>query len=194
MVPTILGGDRLVVDKLAYGLRVPFTLTHLAQWDDPQRSDIVTFPTPDTNPENHGELYVKRIVAIPGDTIQLKQNVLIINGIAARYTEVDPSEYADFYTTDADTRLYYETIYDETRVIRLDLTRAGSRSQTFGPVTLGEDEYWVMGDNRDNSLDSRRWGVLTRDRITGRAHAVAFSLDQSNWYRPRAKRLFINLD
>ena len=86
MIPSILEGDRIVVDKLAYDLRVPFTFTRLARWADPQRSDVITFESP-----KDGKLLVKRVIGIPGDEVQLSNNHLIINGEIAAY-EIVPTE------------------------------------------------------------------------------------------------------
>ena len=83
MIPSILVGDRIVVDKLAYDLRVPFTLLRVARWADPDRSDVVTFESP-----KDGKLLVKRVVGIPGDEVQMLDNRLIINGEPAEYTEI----------------------------------------------------------------------------------------------------------
>ncbi|MCY4655958.1 MAG: signal peptidase I, partial [Gammaproteobacteria bacterium] len=181
MRPSILDGDRIVVDKMAYGIRVPFTLIRVWQWSHPNRGDIVTFPSPVDD-----ELFVKRVVGIPGDEVQLNRNRLIINGHVATYTPVPEEEHAGFYVPEERTfRLFREEILDSSRIIMLARDARDPGYASFGPVTLGEDEYLMLGDNRDNSSDFRRIGVVTRDRIIGRAHAVAFSLDLNNYWLPR---------
>jgi signal peptidase I len=89
MKPSILIGDRIVVDKLAYDLRIPFTLVRLARWAQPERGDVVTFPSPIDETQ-----YVKRVIGLPGDTIELRKNHLFVNGEAARYTELGDDEVA----------------------------------------------------------------------------------------------------
>lgn len=190
MRPSILDGDRIVVDKMAYDLRVPFTLVRMVQWGHPQRGDIVTFPSPLDE-----ELFVKRVIGIPGDTVQLRNNRLEINDIVANYTPVSKEEQDNFYVPDASRfRLFKEEILGSSRVIMLSRRQRDPSYSSFEPITLGENEYLMLGDNRDLSSDFRKIGVVTRERIVGRAHAVAFSLDLKNYWIPRPDRLFNNID
>ena len=189
MQPTILIGDRIVVDKLAYDLRIPFTLRRLARWHEPERGDVVTFPSPKDE-----TLLVKRIVGIPGDEVSLKDNILTINGEKASYStlsgeDVPPGSIGGPYPF----RFLTETILGSTRMIMLEPSALGSGVTSFGPVTVPEGEYLMLGDNRDNSHDSRYIGFVARDRILGRAETVAFSLDYDNYYRPRSERFFAPL-
>ncbi len=188
MQPTILIGDRIVVDKLAYDLRIPFTLRRLARWHEPERGDVVTFPSP-----KNEQLLVKRVVGIPGDVVALQDNVLTINGEKASYTTLEgeavpPGSIGGPYPF----RFLTETILGSTRMIMLEPSNL-SGVTSFGPVTVPEGQYLMLGDNRDNSHDSRYIGFVARDRILGRAETVAFSLDYDNYFRPRSERFFAPL-
>ena len=194
MQPNIMIGDRIVVDKISYDLRVPFTLMRIAQWGDPERGDIVTFPEPNTE-----EIYVKRLIAIPGDTIEMRRGKLLINGIEATYHPVgeEQTERLLSFMELRDRRnhtLVEESILGSTRTIMQKNRRARSDRRSFGPITVPEDAYFVMGDNRDNSKDSRVVGFIDRERILGRAHLIAFSVEPFNYYAPRASRFFTELE
>ena len=190
MIPSILEGDRLVVDKVAYDLRVPFTLQRIAEWDHPERGDIVTFPSPIDE-----ELYVKRTIGVPGDVVELRRNVLVINGVVASYEMLAEDELAAFPLIDPRIhQVMRETILGETRILMFDKRLRNRASSSFGPVVVPPSQYFMLGDNRDNSKDSRKIGFIERKRIIGRAHAVAFSVDYENFYVPRIERLFTNLE
>ncbi len=188
MKPSILIGDRIVVDKLAYDLRVPFTLKQIARWAEPRRGDVVTFPSP-----RDGILYVKRVIGLPGDVVELRKNRLYINGTGARYTELTPSEAAALEVENTSRYVFYhEDIGTMHHVIMLrrDYTSA---YQSFLPVRVPPHKYLMLGDNRDNSGDFRVIGWVNRNRILGRANAVAFSLDYDHHYAPRMDRFFASL-
>lgn len=190
MKPSILAGDRIVVDKLAYDLRVPFTLLRLAHWDDPRRGDIVTFPSPADE-----RLFVKRVIGVPGDVIELDANRLVVNGEAARYTPLTDREISTLVEHGSGHYHYfYEEIGGDRRVVMFNEYPRRSRHGNFGPVRVPDGHYFMLGDNRDNSGDSRVIGLVSRDRILGRAHAIAFSLDYDHYYLPRSGRFFTDLD
>ena len=194
MEPNIMVGDRIVVDKISYDLRVPFTLTRIYRWGEPERGDIVTFPNP-----NDEEIYVKRLVAIPGDTVELRNNRLLINSERATYAAIDPEIEEDLaaalYRRSLRThRVLEETILGSTRVIMESRRIGHSPARSFGPVEVPAGTYFVMGDNRDNSKDSRDFGFLDRERVLGRAYAIAFSVDRSKYYLPRPSRFFTDLE
>ena len=180
MQPTIEIGDRIVVDKAAYDLRVPFTHLSLVHRADPQRGDIVVLDS-----SAAGERLVKRVIGVPGDQIALVQNHLYVNGKAADYhlTQVngirddreDPALYA---VEDSGSRPH---------VVRWSMAAQG-HTRDFGPVTVPTGQYLLLGDNRDNSADSRYFGFFPRNEITGRATRVALSLDPGNHYLPRSDR------
>ncbi len=189
MVPSIYIGDRIIVDKLAYDLRVPFTLLRIASWEDPRRGDVVTFPSPEDD-----RLLVKRIVAIPGDVIALEDNVLSINGERAVYEPLDAGSIAQIPVHDAHRyQFLQESILGRDRTIMLHVSDYANAGSSFAPIEVPAGKYLMMGDNRDNSRDSRVIGLIGRERILGRAQTVAFSLDYENYYAPRFDRFFTDL-
>ncbi len=189
MQPTILPGDRIVVDKLAYDLRVPFTLTRISQWSAPERGDVITFPSPLDE-----RLFVKRVVGMPGDTVELRRNRLIINGTAATYDALTEEEIRSLpIRPSASYRVYRETVLGSSRIIMVRKAPIDRGYSSFGPVVVPDDHYLVLGDNRDNSGDFRRIGPVARERVLGRAHAIAFSLNYDNYYAPRVGRFFTDL-
>ena len=232
MKPGILGGDRIVVDKLAWDLRVPFTDVRVAGWSHPARGDVVTFDNPIDD-----RLFIKRVVAVPGDRVEWNRDRLTINGETATYTPLEAGEVLELPIEQPERhRFYRESLLGVARVVMLDrspgsrdpqqldlsrllaptrncdryqaraasagpaLVRAICRCAdlgacaTFPPFTVPDGKYWMMGDNRDNSSDSRVIGFVDRQSIYGRAHAVAFSVDTDTYYWPRFERFFTNLD
>ncbi|MCQ0030918.1 signal peptidase I [Burkholderia glumae] len=186
MLPTIRIGDRILVDKMAYDLRVPFTHLRLARLHEPQRGDIVTIDSAAAH-----ELLVKRLIGLPGDTVELRNNVLLINGVRAAYRPVG----TNLLRSDAASPGEYlaERIDGSARIVRLS-PDAPSPRDSFGPVVVPKGQYLMLGDNRDNSADSRYFGFFPRDEIMGRARRVAFSLDPSHDYLPRLDRFGRRLD
>jgi signal peptidase I len=173
MLPTIMAGDRILVNKLAYDVRVPLTHVSLYRIAEPRRGDIVIF-------DSHAAdiRLVKRVIGIPGDTVQMIDNRLIVNGA--------PAEYDDFRYDD-DALLATESIGDFEHVVRFEL-RGSPVTNSFGPVTVPEEHFLVLGDNRQNSADSRVYGFVPREEIVGRSRTVVLSLDRDNFFLPRADR------
>jgi len=184
MRPTIVEGDVVFVNKLAYNLRVPFTTVSVAHWADPARGDIIVCFSPDDNTR-----LVKRLVAVPGDTVELRDGVLYLNGERSTY-RILPGEVFDFSALEraAGGGLAQETTAGHSRPIMVLPGFAARRS--FGPTTLPPDMYFVLGDNRDNSKDSRYFGPVSRDQIVGRAKGVFVSADPARWLRPRFERFW----
>jgi signal peptidase I len=181
MKPTILEGDLVLVNKLSYDLKVPFTTRHLAQWGDPARGDIVVFFSP-----RDGTRLVKRVVGLPGDTVELRDEILYINGAAQRYSARDPREFAREVFEDPHPVVAVEHLGPCDHYVMALPARAALRS--FGPFAVPPGRYFMMGDSRDNSTDSRFIGTVARDQIVGRASTVLVSFDTSRHLLPRLGR------
>lgn len=181
MKPTIMEGDLLLVNKLAYDLKVPFTLWRLAVWDDPKREDIVVF----FSPKDETRL-VKRVVGVPGDTVELRNNVLFRNGQPMEYEPILTHPFASEIYEDAHAQVARERAEDRAHWVMALPSRPSLRS--FAPVTVPEGKYFVMGDSRDNSFDSRFFGLVERKRLVGRTSRVILSFDKKHYYTPRFKR------
>jgi len=148
MLPTLLIGDHLLVNKFIYGIRVPFSGKVLVPLKDPKSGDIIVFKFP----KDRSIDYIKRVVGIPGDKIEVKNKKVYRNGKLAE----DP--FAHFTST---------TI----------LPGSVSPKDNFGPITVPEGKYFVMGDNRDNSSDSRFWGFVETNDVLGKAMIIYWSWD-----------------
>ncbi len=182
MEPTILTGDRIFANKLAYGLRVPFTFTWIAEWAEPAPGEIVIVHSP-----SDGARLVKRLIAGPGDVVEMRDNRLVINGVPVTYGSLSEDAVKSFEGREG--RLFAEETLNSRAhaVMEIPGTRA---ARTFAPILIPEGKYFVMGDNRDQSGDSRYFGFVSRDRIVGRSSAVAMSLDPERYYLPRWGRFF----
>jgi len=189
MNPTILEGDRLLIDKHAFGLRVPFTLVHITAGEDPARGAIVVFDSPQT-----GISLVKRVIGVPGDVVQLEGEALLVNGQPAHYTEGDPTRRRGLLaaTVAQNPILLREAGIGPTHHIQLLPARLGQAP--LGPLTVPPGMYLMLGDNRNNSEDSRYFGFVPRRNIVGRATRVAISFDPDHYFLPRGGRLLKPLD
>jgi len=181
MRPTILEGDVVLVNRLAYDFKLPLTDITLAHIADPQRGDIVTFISP-----KDGVRLIKRLVAVPGDVVEMHNDMLSINGQRADYTGIQSlrEEVLDGLTVDAVRA--QENIAGQRRTVQF-LNGIGSR-RDFGPVTVPANQYFMLGDNRDNSADSRFIGFVSRERLIGRAHHILLSADIKEYWLPRFER------
>jgi signal peptidase I len=188
MNPTIVEGDRVFVNKPAYDLKVPFTTWRLAQWSNPQRGDIVVFFSP-----VDGTRLVKRVIGLPGDRIKLVNERLFINGRAADYEAVPAGVGRDLPPAKHGRRDFAEEKAEGGPRHAVTILPQMPAPRTFGPVTVPEGEYFMMGDNRDDSYDSRFWGGVKRDLIVGRATLVVLSVDHQRYYAPRWDRFFTEL-
>ena len=187
MKPTILEGDLVLVNKLAYDLKVPFTLQRLAEWNHPERGDIVVCFSP-----YDGTRLVKRVVAIPGDTLEMRANVLLLNGKPMEYALLPTEPFLKEVYEDAEAVIAREKGAGGAHLVMAFPSRGGKRS--FPAVTIPEGKYFVMGDSRDNSFDSRYFGFVERKQIVGRSQRVLVSLDKNHYYVPRITRFFSALD
>ncbi|MEZ8741256.1 signal peptidase I [Photobacterium swingsii] len=177
MKPTILEGDRIFVNKMAYDIRVPFTHTSLYKVSDPQRGDIIVFDSKVSDLR-----LVKRVIGIPGDVIALDDNVLSVNG--------NRVSYDDFSSTESAVDKI-EHLPNATHFVRVN--KKGALRSSFAPVRVPDGHYMALGDNRDNSSDSRVIGFVPRDEIVGRTKSVVLSFNYDNYYIPRSDRFFKSL-
>jgi signal peptidase I len=178
MKPTIKEGDRILTNKMAYDLRIPFTHIPIVKLADPQSGDIVVFDSKVA--ENR---LVKRVIAIPGDTVALENNELIINGKKLKYSSL---------RVNSDSVDQIEELDGQAHTIRL--VNKGSRLSWFDEITIPDDYFLAMGDNRNNSADSRVIGLIPRSEVLGKAQRVIVSLDYDNYYLPRKDRVLMELE
>jgi signal peptidase I len=153
MLPTIQIGDHLFVNKLAYGMHLPFVDRELKQWSPLHRGDVVVF----TSPIDRKIDLIKRAIAVAGDTVEVRDKRLLING------EEVPDPHANF----TDLRV-----------------RDSAPRDRFGPVTVPPGKFFAMGDNRDQSYDSRYWGFADESDVKGQATFIYWSSDsKADWAR-----------
>ncbi|WP_461536998.1 signal peptidase I [Spongorhabdus nitratireducens] len=163
MIPTLQVGDFILVNKYAYGLRLPVVDTKVVEIGEPKRGDVMVFKVP-AGPgiAKPGINYIKRVIGVPGDTIRYKDKRLYING------KMVPEKFVAQLTEERFVyRIYEETIDGETHQIRKDMMIFDPRAE--GQWTVPEGHYFMMGDNRDRSNDSRYWGLVPEKNIVGKA-------------------------
>ena len=154
MIPTLLIGDHILVNKFIYGIKIPFTEKKFLMFNKPERGDVIVFKYP----ENPQKDFIKRVIAVEGETIEEKDKIVYVNG------KILNEPYAHHYDR---------------------YLRPGGHDprDTFGPVTVPEDKVFVMGDNRDQSYDSRYWGFVDLNDIRGEAFIIYWSWDTNDWVR-----------
>ena len=184
MWPTILEGDRIFVDKLAYGLRLPFTKIWLSEGDAPARGDIITFASP-----QDGTRLVKRVTGIPGDRISMSGNRLRLNGEAVHYEQVDEATTRNL-SDGRELTMAVEREHLPGWPHDVAFTRGVFSRDHFDEIVVPEGEYLFLGDNRDQSFDSRFMGLVPREHIYGRVTHIALSVDPERNYLPRFERWF----
>lgn len=174
MKPTLIEGDRIGLNKMAYDLRIPFTHISLYKIADPVRGDIAVFDSRVAD-----KRLVKRVIGVPGDTVAMQGNRLYINGQAIAYTAANNGDLL-------------EHLPGKTHIVRVDPN--ATTYANFGPVTVPADQYLMLGDNRDNSADSRVIGFVPRSEFVGRSRSVVMSLDYEDYWLPRTARFFHGLE
>lgn len=158
MLPTIDLGDRILVNKLAYGLRVPFSNWYLVESEGPRPGDVVICESPED-----GEVLIKRVVGIPGDTITIRSGRITTNNVVAPIQSTDQG--------------LIETIKEKSHPVTLS---AGG-GPDYGPRRIPKNKYLLMGDNRGNSHDGRMFGLVDRSAILGRAVGVFLGREGFIW-------------
>jgi signal peptidase I len=153
MIPTLLIGDHILVNKFLYGTQIPFSDKKILIFREPEKGDIIVFKYP----ENPTKDFIKRVIATEGDTIEEKNKIVYVNG--------EPV---------VETYAYH---YDPT--MRSD----SDKRDTFGRILVPKDKIFVMGDNRDHSYDSRFWGFVDRKEVKGKAFIIYWSWDPDKWVR-----------
>ena len=187
MKPTIIEGDRIFVNKLAYDLKIPYSTQHISVWDNPRRGDIVVFYSPKDE-----KRLVKRVVGLPGDLISMENNRLYINGSPVPYDASDTLASLEPDVVGEQQKVFKENLPKRPHDIMITYDQPSLRS--FSPITIPESSYFMLGDNRDNSADSRYFGFVNRKRILGRATTIVMSLNPDRNYFPRWGRFFSKLD
>ena len=168
MVPTLEVGDFIAVNKFTYGIRLPVFRTKILDINQPERGDVVVF-----FPPNEERYFIKRLVGLPGDTVEYVDHVLHINGLAIENTLVRYDEAASrLFGCPAKYGFFEETLGDSKYTTRKCLQPGGYSRQ--GTWVVPEGHYFMMGDNRDNSHDSRAWAssFVPEENIVGKAFAV----------------------
>lgn len=178
MIPTLEIGDFILVEKFSYGIKLPFTdialgdlnlnPIYLLKTNDIKRGDVIVFKYPNDRKIN----YIKRVIGLPGEKVEIKNKKVFINGKMIN-EKIIATKYNDNYD-------YYETsINDKKFVVKKDMDNIYKMNYPETQVPLGH--YFVMGDNRDNSSDSRAWGFVPFENVRGRAIFVWFSMMQDSY-------------
>lgn len=152
MKPTLKIGDHILVNKFIYGVKLPYVRTTIIPVSSPERGDIIVF----VYPEEPGKDFIKRVIGVPGDTVHIRDKQVFVNG----------RPFAQDFGIHTDTHVIPGRV---------------NHRDNFGPVTVPEDSYFVMGDNRDNSYDSRFWGFVDESAVKGEAFMIYWSWDSDDF-------------
>lgn len=184
MIPSMLIGDWLFVNKLRFGPHVPFTDWNLPGYADPQRGEVIVFVSPlqVDQPEDPTPILVKRLIGMPGDTIHSRDGIVYIDGVPQRQgyaAAPEPGAPGD----------EHHPLFEWQRQFTLDSSRFGaaparSTLDDWGPLVIPDSFYFMMGDNRYNSKDSRYWGLVPRRNVRGRPLFVYYSWNADDSDRP----------
>lgn len=185
MIPSLLVGDWLFVNKLVYGPHIPFTNSSLPGYREPQRADVVVFksPTQIDQPYDPNPTLVKRLVGMPGDTLFMRRAMLYVNGVPQPQKFPPQSSEQAFDSIDP--------LFDWQKAVGLASSRFGAAPaqpshDNWGPIVVPARHYFMMGDSRYNSKDSRYWGFVPRENIRGQPMFVyyAYNADDSDRVLP----------
>jgi signal peptidase I len=181
MIPTLLIGDWLFVNKAVYGPHIPFTSTRLPGVSEPKRGDVVVFESPyQADEAERGSdptpTLVKRLVGMPGDTLYMRAGVLYVNGVQQRQGYGAQSRPTSTSSQPTDTHPLFDWQHKfELKKSRFGAAPAQPMLDNWGPLVVPSGNYFMMGDNRYESKDSRYWGIVPRDNIRGRPIFVYYS-------------------
>ena len=181
MHPSILEGDVVLVNRMAYDAKIPLTHISLFATGEPARGDIVTFDSP-----VDGTRLIKRLVAIPGDTVEMKDDVLLINGQVAQYQAISNTTEKLENGIETPAQIYRETLNQRTSEMQILPNIPSMRS--FSPVIIPAGQYMMLGDNRNNSADSRFIGLVPRELLIAKAERILISADITANWAPRFER------
>lgn len=183
MKPTIVEGDRIVINKLAYDFHFPFSSISLVKLADPKRGDIIVF-----NSKVSDKRLVKRVIGIPGDIVSMHNNELSINGEVLQYNNQTGN-------TKPKIAVGYRQRTEDLLGVKhsIMVSNRSTAASSFSAVTVPKDSYLALGDNRDNSADSRYIGFIPRNEIIGRSNSVAMSFDYDDYYLLRKDRILKSL-
>ncbi len=190
MIPTIKIGEFIFVNMMKYDFHIPFTRKSLSERKDPERGEIVVFEYP-KDPDKD---YIKRVVGVPGDVIEIKDKRVIVNGQPLPLEPVTDRAILEDLTPKYDPSqisLYQETQGAHTYYVMHMNDREGF---DLPPVTVPADSFFVMGDNRDDSQDSRYWGFVEREKFLGTGSFIWFSFNKDHAPFLRFSRFFTMLN
>jgi len=182
MRPNILEGDLVLVNRLAFNLKLPLTNVIVARTGEPRRGDIVTFFSP-----KNGTRLIKRVVGLPGDTLEMRDKVVIVNGQPATYASIG-SALEPIADGGIDALHLDESIGRDEHIVQWLGASRGAANDNFGPLVIPPDHFLMLGDNRDNSADFRYFGLVPRELLIGRAVTVLVSADIKGNWAPRFER------
>lgn len=188
MKPTILEGDVIWHNKLAYDLKFPFTNIRLLELNEPKRGDIVV-----VNSSTAKLRLVKRLIGLPGDEISIVNNVLAVNGISAQYEVLSNDELDHIRLSDREAGTYAIEQIDGFPRHAVHARPMGISNKHSFRAIVPEGHYFLMGDSRDNSADSRFYGSFPREELRGRATHIMLSMNILDAYKPRIERFLDRL-